>query len=127
MEWSERQLENAMSENLSSISRNCVRLGVTRLLVARAIESRAELNRCCRAAGATETMVCRLVASDQTSEKRVAERERGMLRQQLIERVTKLKTILDAAGIEDFSITNEGPAVSDVAREVLIRAGWISE
>ena len=123
----ERQLQNAMCENLSSIARNCVRLGVTRLLVARAIESRAELNRCCRAAGATETMVCRLVASDQTSEKRVAERERGMLRQQLIERVTKLKTILDAAGIEDFSITNEGPAVSDVAREVLIRAGWISE
>lgn len=123
----ERQLENAMYENLSSISRNCVRLGVTRLLVARAIESRAELNRCCRTVGASETMVCRLVASDQTTEKRVAERERGMLRQQLIERVTKLRTLLDAAAIENFSITNEDPAVSDVAREMLIRAGWISE
>jgi hypothetical protein len=123
----ERQLENEMYENLSSISNNCGRLGVTRLLVARAIESRAELNRCCRAVGATETMVCRLVASDQTTERRVAERERGMLRQQLIERVTKLNTILDAAGIEDFRITNEDLVVTDVAHKILIRAGWITE
>jgi hypothetical protein len=72
-------------------------------------------------------MVCRLVASDQTTERRVAERERGMLRQQLIERVTKLNTILDAARIEDFSITNEDLVVTDVAHKMLIRAGWITE
>lgn len=122
----QRADDNAMYENLTLISGNYARLGVKRLLVARAIESRAELDRCCRAAGAAETMVCRLIASNQTTEKRVAERERGMLRQQLIERVTKLKAILDTAGIEDFSIANEGPVVNDVAREMLVRAGWIS-
>ncbi len=123
----ERLGENAMYENLSSISRNCGRLGVTRLLLARAIESQDELKRCCREAGATEAIVCRLTASDQTTKKRVAERERGMLRQQLIEHATKLNAILATAGIENFSITNEDSTVTDVARELLVRSGWISE
>jgi predicted subunit of tRNA(5-methylaminomethyl-2-thiouridylate) methyltransferase len=123
----ERPDDNAMYENLSSISRNCDQLGVARLVVARAIESRAEVDRCSRLVGATKTVVCRLTATEQTMEKRVAERERGMLRQQLIERVTKLNTILDTAGIEDFSIPNENAAVTEVAHEMLIRAGWISE
>jgi hypothetical protein len=116
----------AMYENLASISQNDARLGLTRFLVARAVESRIELDRCCQAVGATQTVVCRLIANDETMRARVAERERGMLRQDFIERETILNETLDRASLEDFSIATENIAVTDVAREVLIRARWIS-
>ena len=48
---------DTMHENLASISQNYARLGLTHFLVARAIESRAELEECRRAVGATETIV----------------------------------------------------------------------
>jgi hypothetical protein len=55
----------------------------------------------------------------------VVERERGLLRQELIRRVTVLTKILDNASIEDFSISTENRTVTEAAREMLIRAGWI--
>jgi hypothetical protein len=57
---------------------------------------------------------------------RVAEREQGMLRQDFIQRVTILSEILERANLEDFSITTENMPVRDVAREMLVRARWIS-
>jgi thymidine kinase len=115
--------DNAMYENLSAVSRNYANLGLDKLLIARAIETRAELDKCRQAVGATETVACRLVANDETLRKRIAERERGVRQKELIERVTKLNKILDKAGIEDFSISTEDRAVSDVAHEMLILAG----
>ena len=50
-----------------------------------------------------------------------------MLQQDFIERVTTLSEILDEARAEDFTISTEDRSVTDVAREVLLRAGWISE
>ena len=35
--------------------------------------------------------------------------------------------ILDRAHLEDFAIVNENTSLTDVALEVLGRAGWISE
>jgi hypothetical protein len=75
---------------------------------------------------ATETVVYRLVANDETLRKRVGERERGVLQQELVDRVTTLNEILDRAGIENFSISTEDRSVTDVAHEMLILAGWIS-
>jgi hypothetical protein len=53
--------DDLMYANLTSVSKNYVGLGLTRFLVARAIENRAELNRCVRAVGADETLGCRLL------------------------------------------------------------------
>jgi hypothetical protein len=119
--------DNIMYENLASVSRNYARLDLARFLVARAIENRTELNRCCRAVGATKTLVCRLVANDDTVRKRVAERERGILQKELVKRVTILTAILDSAGVEDFTISTENRNVTETAREMLVRAGWISK
>jgi hypothetical protein len=119
--------DDVMYANLTSVSLNYVGLGLTRFLVARAIESRTELDRCVRAVGADGASVCRLVANDDTMRKRVAERERGLLRQELIRRVTVLTEILDNAAVEDFSVSTENRTVTEAAREMLIRAGWILE
>lgn len=119
--------DQTMYENLASISQNYARAGLTRFLVARAIETRAELDRCSKAIGATETVVCRLLASEEVLRRRVAEREQGVRRKEFIQRVSKLTETLDKACLEDFTVSTEDHDVTAVAREVLLRAGWISE
>jgi hypothetical protein len=51
--------------------------------------------------------------------------QRHTLQQQFVARVAELETLLDRAGVEDFAIGNAGRSVTDVAREMLTRAGWL--
>jgi hypothetical protein len=48
-----------------------------------------------------------------------------MLQEQLIRRVAELDGTLDAAAVEDFSVLNDDRSVTEVAREMLVRAGWL--
>ncbi len=56
---------------------------------------------------------------------RIRVREPGMLQQKFVTRVAELEASLDATGVEDFSVDNDSGSVTDVAREVLVRAGWL--
>jgi len=47
-------------------------------------------------------------------------------RQVYVARVATLNTILDRAQLENFTITNENRQLTDVAHELLVKAGWIS-
>jgi hypothetical protein len=115
-----------MYRNLQSVCKNYVSLGVTRLLLARALENRAELDLCRNIVPTANTIVCRLTASIETMEQRVKIRESGVSQREYIARVAELNAILDCARLEDFSITNENRPLTEVARDTLVRAGWIS-
>jgi hypothetical protein len=119
--------DGAMCRNLRSVSENYVAMGVQRFLVARAIEDRAQLEICRQAVSATEIVVCRIAASIETMQQRVQTRETGVSHQRYVARVAELNLILDRAGLEDFTVTNENRSLTDVALEMLIRAGWISK
>jgi adenylylsulfate kinase len=116
-----------MYGNLQSVYRNFASHGAKRFLVARAIEDRAELEVCRRIIPATNTIVCRLTASIETMQQRVKMRELGPLQREYVARVAELDGILDRARLEDFTIRSENRSPADVAREVLVRAGWISD
>jgi adenylylsulfate kinase len=118
--------DDVMYSNLQSVCRNYVALGVTRLLLARAIEDRAELELCRSVVAAANTQVCRLTASIDTMQQRVRTRESGALQAQYVDRVAILDAILDRARLEDFVVINENRPINDVAQEMLIKAGWIS-
>jgi hypothetical protein len=118
--------DSVMYRNLQSVSANYASLGVTRILLARAIEDRSELDLCCKATSATSTVVCRLTASLKTLEQRVRARESGALQQKYVARVAQLGAILDGARLENFTITTENRSVTEAAREMLVKAGWIS-
>jgi hypothetical protein len=75
---------------------------------------------------AASIAVCRLTAGIDTMQQRVKTRESGVLQQELVDRVTTLDAILDRTRLEDFVIINEGRPVTDVAQEMLMKAGWIS-
>jgi hypothetical protein len=54
-------------------------------------------------------------------------REPGLLRQQLLDRVVLLERTLDAAAVETLAIDNDNCDVTDVARRMLVGAGWLEQ
>jgi hypothetical protein len=62
----------------------------------------------------------------ETMEQRVRLRESGISQRDYVARVAELNTILDRAQLENFTVTNENRPLTDVARELLVKAGWIS-
>jgi hypothetical protein len=93
--------------------------------MARAIEDRAELELCRGVVAATNTVVCRLTASIEEMRGRVERRELGVSQREYVARVAELNTILDRARLEDFTVANENRSLTEVAHEMLVKAGWI--
>jgi hypothetical protein len=118
--------DGVMYDNLRSICRNYAALGVQRFLVARAVEDYAQLKLCRDIVPAVNTVVCRLTASIEAMKRRVQTRDPGMSRRESVARVAKLNVILDGARLEDFAVANENRSLTEVALEVLAKAGWIS-
>ncbi len=118
--------DEVMYDNLRSICRNYCSVGVQRFLLARAVEDEAHLRLIREIIPAANTVVCRLAVSIQTMKRRVEMRESGIWQQEYIARVAKLNSILDRAQLEDFAVTNEDRPLTEVAVELLVRAGWIS-
>jgi hypothetical protein len=117
--------DSVMYTNLQSVCKNFAVAGVRRLVLARAMEDRTELDLCRAAVSATNTMVCRLTAGIETMQRRVKMRESGLAQQEYVARVEKLNVILDDAKLEDFIVANEDRSVNEVANEMLVNAGWI--
>jgi len=111
--------------NLASVWTNYAALGITRLLLAGAIESLAELNRIRDVIPGSAIVVSRLKAALETMEQRVSVREPGILHDTLVARVAELEKSLDRVRLEDFTLVNDDRSVTDVATELLTRAGWI--
>ena len=118
--------DEVMYRNLRSVCSNYAALGVMRFLLARALENRAELDFCRGVVSAADTAVCRLTASIETMQQRVKMREPGVSQPEYVSRVAALSAILDRARLEDFSVLNENRSLTEVAHEMLIRAGWLS-
>src|SRR5438045_2960312 len=118
--------DGVMYRNLQSVCKNYASHDVNRLLLARAIENRAELELCRRVVSAANTVICRLTASIEAIQQRVQMRELGVLQREYVARVAELNAILDRARLEDFIITTENRSPTDAARETLVKAGWIA-
>ena len=115
--------DDLLYRNLAAVWGNAA--GVDTLLLAYAVENQAVLNRVQETLPGAEVIVCRLRAPLETMRQRVRLREPGFLQEQFVARVAELETLLDRAGVEDFVIHNAGRSVTEVAREMLTRAGWL--
>jgi hypothetical protein len=118
--------DDLMYANLRSVCKNYAEAGVQRFMLARALETQTELDLCSEITSATATTVCRLTATIDTMQRRVASRELGILQQEFVARTVELNSILDRAHLEDFAIANENRSLNEVALEMLHKAGWIS-
>jgi hypothetical protein len=122
---SEAGKDGAMYRNLECVCKNYASVGVRRLMLARALQTRAELELCRRIISARSTVVCRLTASVERMQERVQTRESGVSQREYVARVAKLNAMLDAARLENFTVANENRSLSEVAHEMLVKAGWI--
>ena len=111
--------------NLAAVWRNYADAGIRRLLIAEAIEGRAELELLREAIPGSELRVCRLTASLETMQQRVRMREPGVMQDTFVKRVAHLDAVIDEARVEDFTLDNSDRSITDVAREMLVRAEWL--
>ncbi|HWZ84512.1 MAG TPA: hypothetical protein VNW47_17915, partial [Terriglobales bacterium] len=123
---SEASNDDLMYRNLQSVCENYAAHGVQRLLLARALEDHTELELCRSVVSATNTIVCRLSAAVETMQRRVQSRELGVSQGKYVARVAELNLILDRARLEDFTIASEERSSTDIAYEMLVKAGWLS-
>lgn len=112
--------------NLRSVWANYRAAGIERLVIAAVVERRSELAHYEDAVPGAEIVLCRLLAPIATMHDRLRSRDPGIYLPQFLARSTELDGILDAGRIEDFTVDN-GPGfhVTDVARDVLRRSGWL--
>jgi hypothetical protein len=112
--------------NLEAVWRNFAAAGVDRLLLADVVEHRGEVERIRACLPSAEIAICRLTAGIETMRQRIRLREPGMLQEKFVARVAELNAVLDEAQVEDFSLENDGRrSVTDIARELLVRGGWL--
>ena len=113
-------------ENLASLWPNYQAHGATHLILARVLEDRAELDRYRAAVPGAEITVCRLTTPELLRLERLRERmPPGRSRDWHLARTVELEGILANLACEDFEVENGDRPVSDVAVEVLVRAGWL--
>lgn len=105
--------------------RHFVAAGITRILLAEAVVAREEVEELRHAMSGAELVLCRLTADLETLQRRLLIREPGINQERFVERSRTLHEALEAAKVEDFIVVNDGRAITDVAREVLVRAGWM--
>ena len=117
--------DDLMIRNLAAVWNNYAAAGVTKLLLSEALDTPAKRQRLHEAVPGAAIVVCRLRARLDTMKQRIRLREPGMLQEQFVARVAELEASLDAGRVEDFSVENDDRSVTDVAREVLGRAGWL--
>lgn len=111
--------------NLAAIWKNYQLAGARRLIIARVVESRAELDGYRHAVPGADIVLVRLRARPETLQARV--RQRGPWRdmQWHLARAVELAVQMDAQPIEDVLIETDDRDVQTVARDVLHKAGWL--
>ncbi|HKE83197.1 MAG TPA: hypothetical protein VKB50_05570 [Vicinamibacterales bacterium] len=119
-----RSLEDLMYRNLALVWQNYRSAGVTKIVVAAAIDRR-DLPFLQAALDRPDTTICRIRAPLSVMQDRVRLREPGLFQTKGIKRVAELEALLDQAAIEDFTLTNHEQSITDLAVEMLKRARFI--
>jgi hypothetical protein len=110
--------------NLAALWRNYEALGADRLLIARVVEGRDELDGFRRAVPGAEIVVVRLRASVATLLDRIRHRGTSLGTDWHLARAPVLAASLDAHPVEDIVVETDGVQPTDLARDVLDRVGW---
>lgn len=112
--------------NLAALWKNYQAAGARRLLIARVIESRSELDGFREAVPEADIVVVRLRAAPETLLSRVRQRGPGQGMEWHLNRAIELAPLMDAQQVEDVLIETDGRDATTIAQDILIRVGWLS-
>jgi len=112
--------------NLESLARNYLSVGACRLVVSGVVETTAARARY-RVALGVELSVCRLRADLAELHRRLRIRHAGADSEMRwhLDRAGQLDQILDQSAVDDFEVISDGRPLTDIAADVLTRAGWL--
>lgn len=111
--------------NLAALWKNYERSGARRLVIARVLESRSELDGFREVVPGAEIQVVRLRAAPETLQSRVRRRGPGRGMKWHLNRAIELAPLMDAQQIEDVLVETDGRDAAGIARDILIRVGWL--
>jgi hypothetical protein len=112
--------------NLAALWKNYREAGARRLLIARVIESRSELDGFREAVPGADILVVRLRAAPETLQSRIRRRGPGRGMEWHLQRAVELAPLMDAQHVEDVLIETDGRDASTIAREILLQVGWLA-
>jgi hypothetical protein len=116
-----------LAENLRLIWPTFREAGVERLVLARYVEDRAQLDEFRAALPGVELFVVRLVASQAVIEQRLRARDSGAQLAEHLAETAEFAARGEANALEDAIVANDDRALAEVAAEVLAAAGWSAE
>jgi hypothetical protein len=100
--------------------------GIHKLILARVVETTAEIRRYADILQCSSLTVCRVTASEEVRKGRLNAREEGASLAWHLQRTGELERILEHAALEDFVIMNENEPIDRVAERTLRLAKWLS-
>jgi hypothetical protein len=110
--------------NLAAVWKHYAAAGAGRLIIARVIETRDDLEAYRQAVSGADITVIRLRASDETLQGRVLGRL-VVTGPRYVRRSLELARLMDGRKVEDHLVETSGRTVTDVAQEVLRRVRWL--
>lgn len=116
--------DELMLKNLGAIWPNYRDQGVRFLVLARVVEHRDHSLRYKELIPEANIQVVRVTAPPELVEERLEKREIGSFYDHLWCRSQELAPVLEAAGVEDFVVVNDGRPVRQVAEETMSTLGW---
>jgi adenylylsulfate kinase len=113
-----------LAENLRLIWPTFREAGVERLVLARYLEDRAQLDELRAALPGVELAVVRLVAPEAVIEARLRARDTGVQLAEHLAETAEFAARAEANALEDAVVENSERPLADVAADVLKAAGW---
>ncbi len=114
-------------QNLRDVWANCTAGRSRNLVIARVIETKADLQNIQQALPNAELHLCQLRANDPTLIARVRTREHGLERDWHEARAIELAESLQQTAPADFTIDTDGRPTTQIARDLVSRLDWITE
>jgi hypothetical protein len=111
--------------NLASVWPNFRDEGARYLVMARMIQTAAEVEAIEAALGDVSPTVVRVSASEETIEARLRARDTGAELEGHLLDFAELNRQLDELAVDDLRIENDGRPIRDVADDLLVRLGWV--
>jgi adenylylsulfate kinase len=111
--------------NLACLRANCARAGAGRLVLGMTVETAYEKAAVNRAIPNAEPVFIRLHALPAELARRVRRRELGSARDWHLRRPQELAEIMETNRLEDAVVQTDGREVREIARDVLLAAGWL--
>ena len=114
-------------QNLRAVWANCTAAGSRNLIIARVVETMADLSRLQHALPRAKWLLCQLRANEPTLIERVRSREHGLGRDCHEARALELARSLKKTAPADFIVETEGRSVTDIAQGLFEQVEWATE